>query len=575
MILGLIVLLVVAGIAYWHYAQGFFSSIFSALAAVIAAVLAVSYHEPVVASLLRGKIADYANGLALIALFALIYIIIRTAFDNLVPGNVRLLVMVDRIGGAVMGLIVGIFATGIFVLPAGQSRNVDVTVDDQLKEDRFESGSKKSLIIPVDDIVLATVAKLSDGGSLAGAQALTAVHPDYADELFGQRLGVQVGAKRTAINLDGGKAEVRVADPGVFHFDKDVSKTSFDGELPQVHQRGISLSKPAPPDDYPLVVRVMFDHSAADEDGLVRVSCASVRLVAEGTNYWPVGTVEGGMLLLNKMDDFLLVNVKDKDRGADFLFLVDPKKVMSGNEKDKDQKINDGVFLEVKRMAQVDLGGKAVEPVIKRSADIEVMRKPAVKDAQRKKETPQIEAGAGPIIVQSVTVSDKLFTAINVGIPDATANSVQLKSGTCSLKDQKFTKLSIEPVDSVRLLAQGSFGRDTFFITPGQRMVQVAASPPAEGGDAWAWANNIQKFALLDANGKSYKPAGGWAKVKQQQADRMVASYDYAGGSPVINQSEGRPTDVWIAFLVPQGTQLRTLMYEGKALQDLNNQTAD
>src|SRR6266542_1268208 len=118
MILGLIVILLIAGITYWHYAQGFFSATFSAVSAVLAAVLAVSYHEVLVISLLRGAVADYAHGMMLVALFALIYIILRTAFDNLVHGNLRLPVIVDRIGGAAMGLIAGFFAGGMFALAA-------------------------------------------------------------------------------------------------------------------------------------------------------------------------------------------------------------------------------------------------------------------------------------------------------------------------------------------------------------------------------------------------------------------------------------------------------------------------
>src|SRR6266545_551177 len=112
MILAFVILLLIAGITYWHYAQGFFSATFSAVSAVIAAILAVSYHEVLVISLLRGAIADYAHGMMLVALFALLYIILRTVFDNLIPGNLRLPVIVDRIGGAAMGLVAGIFATG-------------------------------------------------------------------------------------------------------------------------------------------------------------------------------------------------------------------------------------------------------------------------------------------------------------------------------------------------------------------------------------------------------------------------------------------------------------------------------
>src|SRR3954470_23615949 len=98
MIFGLIIVLLLGGIAYFHYAQGFFSALLSAVCAVTAAVLAVGYHEAIVLSLLQGKVADYANALCLVAIFAGVYIVLRTLLDKVVPGNIRLPVAVDRVG---------------------------------------------------------------------------------------------------------------------------------------------------------------------------------------------------------------------------------------------------------------------------------------------------------------------------------------------------------------------------------------------------------------------------------------------------------------------------------------------
>src|SRR2546423_1117275 len=118
MIFGILILAIVGGVAYYHYAQVFLSAPMSAMIAVIAAALAISLHEPIVASLLKGKFSDYAHGLALIAIFAAVYMILRVLVDKAVPGQVRLPVIVDRIGGAAMGLIAGIFTAGIVALAA-------------------------------------------------------------------------------------------------------------------------------------------------------------------------------------------------------------------------------------------------------------------------------------------------------------------------------------------------------------------------------------------------------------------------------------------------------------------------
>src|SRR5687767_2266297 len=118
MILAIILIIFVGAIAFFHYTQGFFSATISAALAVFSAVLAFSYHETVVESLLGGRFADQAHGMALAVMFATIYIVLRVAFDKMIPGNVRFPVLVDKIGGGVMGLIAGVFAAGILAIVA-------------------------------------------------------------------------------------------------------------------------------------------------------------------------------------------------------------------------------------------------------------------------------------------------------------------------------------------------------------------------------------------------------------------------------------------------------------------------
>src|SRR5690349_3947975 len=113
MIFGILVILLVGVIAFFHFLQGFFSALLSAIFAIIAAVFAFSYHETIVESVLGGKMANSAHAIVLLAMFALIYLILRSLFDNMVPGNVRLPVAVDKGGAAIMGIVAGLFATGI------------------------------------------------------------------------------------------------------------------------------------------------------------------------------------------------------------------------------------------------------------------------------------------------------------------------------------------------------------------------------------------------------------------------------------------------------------------------------
>ena len=233
MIFGTVIILLIGVIAFFHYLQGLFSATISAILAIISAVLAVSYQETIIYALLKWKVADEANGMTMCLLFAVIYITLRSIFDKAVPGNLRFPNLVDKIGGAAMGVVAGIFATGVVVLAAesmpfgpgiaGYSRYelskdeaVIVPAKNQMQDSfiynevpeydaplkPLDPVKQTGLIIPVDDIVLETVQHLSDNGSLAGDRTLASIHPDYAQEMFGDRIGIQVGGNRSVLNID-------------------------------------------------------------------------------------------------------------------------------------------------------------------------------------------------------------------------------------------------------------------------------------------------------------------------------------------------------------------------------------
>src|SRR5665213_3033844 len=118
MILGIVIAILFLAIVFFHYLQGFFSSTLSAIIAVISAVVAFSWHETVVEKLLQDKLSNISNSVVIVALFAIIYTILRVIFDKVIPGAIRFPAMLDRVGGAVMGSIAAMFGLGIFAIAA-------------------------------------------------------------------------------------------------------------------------------------------------------------------------------------------------------------------------------------------------------------------------------------------------------------------------------------------------------------------------------------------------------------------------------------------------------------------------
>lgn len=440
MFFSIFLILIILLVAFVHYVQGFFSATISAVLAVFAAVLAVSYHETLVESLLQGKVADMAHAMSLLILFAAIYMVPRVLFDMLVPGNVRVPPLADKIGAAAMGLIAGLFAAGVVALAAqempffpsmwGYSRfatetkevttkipghsDIERTMVDVLSvagvEDPVSRNAadveRGSLIVPADDILVNMVARLSDGGSLEGSQPLTRIHPDWLTELFGQRLGIEPGAKRVAMNLPG-KTQVNVA--GVYQLHPE-TLAQREGE-----EFSFRLTPHALPIQFKdqtrilVAIRVIFGPNAADPDGIVRFSPGSVRLVTRApapgggqetqfVDYFPVGTLDDAhFLYISRPDDFLFVNDKadkridpvtakevpldsSKDKGADLVFWVQKKGFVDPPNPKPGQvmKVAPETFLEVKRMARMDLSGQEIRPNIKPDPQIALVRKIAV-----------------------------------------------------------------------------------------------------------------------------------------------------------------------------------------------------
>jgi hypothetical protein len=440
MVFGIILLIFVLLVAFIHMVQGFFSATLSAIFAVIAAAVAVGFHENVVAAMKPGKFADSANASILCCLFAGTYVALRLIFDRAVPGNMRFQSTLDKVGGATMGLIAGIFAAGVLAiaaqtLPFGPSilgysryeltspdreinglqpdRNKTAltrTVYDELKSETFKEEDKKTLLLPVDDIVLGVVSSLSEG-SLSGARPLNSVHANYLQEAFATRIGIEVGAKHTATNLDSTK-QVTVDKVATIDRIKQVESAEF----PEIRKKEeLKDTKKEPPvagkeeaklakdelkpggKEVILIVRTMFDKNATDEKGsLFRFTPASIRLVVHdpqthaAKNYYPIGTMDswgGGTFWPSRIDDPLFVS---GGNGADLVFRIEDRdEILEGAEPPKKGKaevkptaaqIKENTFLEVKRLARVDLSNTTVESgPLPANPAVEVMRKTRMK----------------------------------------------------------------------------------------------------------------------------------------------------------------------------------------------------
>ena len=603
MLFSIFILIAIAVIAYFHYAQGFFSATISAILAIFAAVLSVSYSETIVNTLLKGKMADNGQAVMLLMLFFGIYLISRIIFDMAVPGNLRFPSVVDAVGGAIMGLVAGIMATGVVALAAqsmgfgpaiggyallpihGADRAVvikdpnhnmfeDAVVSGEVDADKLDPGAAKTMIVPVDNVVLGLVQHLSDDGSLAGDRSLDSVHPNWPLELFGQRMGIQVGSKRTALNFPPTLQWVKLS--GVYSV---ASLPEVDGEMKAVRGPWTIPAVARPTANQALlIVRVDIDHAAGDDtDGVFRFSCGSVRLVANKKDNYPIGTVYNGTkLLAQKPDDPLFLDLSAGPGAIDFAFMVDASDVLTGGKAGV-PKVADGVFVSVKRYGIVDLSGASVklslptptEPGPIRKSDLakekglDAAITAAAPAAESSTPAPPPTAAPAPaaplaeaaiaLVPSSAKVSAELPRNIGVTTTDVNAQNVNVAGGTVSLTDSRMAMIRVDPTATLDKLAAGDNQIPDLFVADGKKMIQVStgSTPPTD------WASTANSIKLTDANGTAYACNGVYALVKNGDTTGFFVRYDAKNPISGVGSPGGTASTVTYLFVVPSGTAIK------------------
>ena len=386
MIFTIIVSALIVAIVMFHYVQGMFSAMVSATLVILAAMLAISYHEPLAEAFILKQFPNQAHAMALVGLFALIYFVLRLITDKIVPGNVRVPVTVDKIGAGIFGLIAAIFTTGVFAIAAqmlpfgtsigafarfetadrdiggvriaGKSQMQDLKIYDELKTETLddEHATGVPAFLPVDNMTMALATYVSDG-SLAGDMPLASVHPSYLNELFGQRVGP---ANDQHVLYSSDKAPALKVPLVYLRQDTALKKVRADKE-PRVDFKK--------PDMVAVAVRVRVDSES-------KVSPANLQLIVKGRAYYPVGVAQSSAsLLTTRLDDPLVIPA---GKMADFVFLVD-KSVLEAADGSgaMAKKMPAGAFIQFKRTARVSLADKELGTDAGSSTDVGIQEKDA------------------------------------------------------------------------------------------------------------------------------------------------------------------------------------------------------
>ena len=116
----LILIALVALIAYWWINQGLFSAVLHFVCVVVAGALAFAVWEPLAVKMLDADFAsDYAWGIALLGPFSLFLFLARLACDKLVPNNLNFPQWAHYSVGGVFGAASGVLTIGMLLIGGG------------------------------------------------------------------------------------------------------------------------------------------------------------------------------------------------------------------------------------------------------------------------------------------------------------------------------------------------------------------------------------------------------------------------------------------------------------------------
>jgi hypothetical protein len=120
-ILNVLVVAAIGFIAYWWINQGALSAVLHCICVIVAGALAFAVWEPLVVTfLLKGGAFDnYAWGMTLGLVFAVLLLVLRVASDKLVPFDIPLQKYASGAISAVAGVVSGVLTVGIILIACG------------------------------------------------------------------------------------------------------------------------------------------------------------------------------------------------------------------------------------------------------------------------------------------------------------------------------------------------------------------------------------------------------------------------------------------------------------------------
>lgn len=321
-----IILLFLLGVTLWFSTQGLFSSMLHFVMVTLAGLLAFAFWEPVTLMLMPMsvgiKLADYSWGFSLLFTFSLFLLLLRLTSDKLITGNLIISNIIDRIGGAVFGLVSGVLTAGILLISLQmmdvmQDYGYDLYEIDEATGMAVEK-SANAFILPMDKIAVDYFTMLSDGSfaPLLSNKTLGRYHPNLAAEADLYNHSMTASSRRTVM-----PKHIELAEKLPFVLCNEIPGKVVNakpGKLTTIIGTKIILQS----SEYGL--------AAGDKDSVIRITRAQVALayVPEDSSgpvsvIHPIGYIQNGeYAAIERADSFARSDVQEQSVVHHWVFQI-------------------------------------------------------------------------------------------------------------------------------------------------------------------------------------------------------------------------------------------------------------
>jgi hypothetical protein len=191
-----VALMVILVAVFWVY-QGFFSATLMFFECTIAAMVAFGFYESVHGLWASALGEGLGHPLALMLLFLATLLILRLLTDKLIKGNVRMPVILDRVGGGIGGFLSGMVLVGMALIGI---QMLPITSDVFGYERVLVAGdgtiTHKSIVFKPDEFTMGLMNLLSNG-RFGDENPLAKSKPDFMMDLYGARACTQTEDRQT------------------------------------------------------------------------------------------------------------------------------------------------------------------------------------------------------------------------------------------------------------------------------------------------------------------------------------------------------------------------------------------